>query len=964
MIDLTKEIKIKSNFLENVLDKKDMSECGLGDLDIDELESRLEEMESEEGIFGGTSSMEDIVGNLEDSGFDEEERETVDTREINRFDEDTNTKKFKEIVREKFVNSDDSKYEIFFKEMLFSFPYLFYMIYKSVKNRTKDDLGEFLIGNIIISSVFTVITILMKVGNLNTILEVKQMIISSLTITVISALALFQDKNKVVTEEEIEEELEELDDEGYTEEEDTEEEDTEEEDTEEEDEEEYENYGDYEEEISATTKEYLENFPIPENILNTSLTKKQLINRLTKSIELSERKRLNCDYTDRESIFNSLSEFIFCNNPGFSEQKKIAKNSIVYNNISFLIYEGLRAIYSELTYTGEYTMEVLNLVESKLFYRLEVKLPRLVKLTRVNLEIEYIETKFKKNESDNDVCIKVSSYSDYLIFKVMKDSRTPVTIGDVIRYYDEDENYSVYEDFFSNKFDLPIIAGLQNEEKPLPIDLADDNETNIAILGASGSGKSWVIFSFVFNLILQSHPGDVSFVLMDFKKDPQFTALGRLPHILGCFSGEDIDNFIDIVKEINLELERRKAICDKFNVSKWSDLRKIFEKDVDNRHKFPWLFLIIDETPAILNALRTMSKKDEFAKEFIQVLSSISKQARSYGMKIVMTAQRSVNTDFPRDIYTQCSIVYALKLNERDLKLADMLDKNIPSAERTGIAVFKKDTFVNKVSMKCLGIGGIDSEQTQQITRAIALEWHLRIDEETYYDTFCGMRLTDNRRQRREQVMGEYSRGIIFTEDIKGLSSEEINRVIGKATEKVYGIKYEEKEYEKEIERPLIVAGKKKENAYVTSDVTEEDEKGKGNLKDIDEEENIVGVEEIDNVDREKREEIQGLIELTAKQKMDRLRMELAKKKIQLEAEESKSKEIDTTNNQDSREYSNINRNPLNVINKRRIDIFIKKYSSNGRIRKSELEEIFPKEDIQEALNDILIVEDGEHYLA
>lgn len=971
MIDLTKKIKIRKDFFDNVLNKITIDDIMRGDMEFSEEElAELEGMYDEEDEFADrTIDIGDLKSVVDEFGF----RESVNIeniREGNVSIEDFKEKLFKDIVQEKLVQRDDSKYEILFKELLFSFPYFFYMIYMSIKNRNKDDLGQFLRSNIVVSTIFVVIASILHFSGFDIIFKFNQLLIVSLGLIGISSLMEIQLKNKVQQGSYIQEETDDTEEgieaeEGYQE-------GFEEnygEDYGEEYEEDYEE--EYEEEIepSINMKQYLENFPLKENVLQTNISKRQLEARLSKCLEMSERKRLTCDYSDRRSIFESMEEYIFCNNPGFSELRNIPKNSTIYNNICFLIYDGLRSIYNELRYDGTTTMKVISLAENKLFYKLEVKLPSEIKINKVNSDIKYIENKFKKDESDNDVSIKASSYSDYLIFRVMKDSKVPVTIGDVIRYYDEKDDYSLYEDFFSDEYGLPIIAGLQNEEKPFILDLADSSETNMAVAGTTGSGKSWVIFSFMFNLILQSHPGDVSFILFDQKNDTQINALAEFPHVLGKFSGDSINNFIDIMKEINLELERRKAICNSFNVSKWADLRKLFAKDVENRHKFPWLFIIIDETPAILSDLRTLStKKHDLEKEFIMIISSISKQARAYGMKIILTAQRGVNQDLPRDVMTQCSIMYALKMNERDLETIGMADKGVLSAERTGVAVFKKATLTNKINMKCLGIGGVEDTQILHITKIAALEWHLRIDEDEYYYNFQGMRLTDNREERRNRVLENYKIGKIFPEDPSEKSSKEIDDVLGESTKRVFGIEQvrKQKEVEPVVEKPLVVAGKKEEDTYVPPVVDKNDWQEKGKIEDIDEEGRIVGVTEMESVNKEKREKINKEIEISDEQKRKNLKNELLRKKISIN-NNLLNKESDVTKEKSTKEIEeqvmSVTRD-LTVRSDRRIDKFIKQNYTNGRVKKSELKEVFTKEEIDDALSDLLIVEHDGYYIA
>lgn len=740
MLDLTKPLAkpIRKAFLENVLDGIDRSkviEDDMGDMPLDHLNKLLEELDTNVGTITPVDRLEQVVR-------DRGESPTAPSKWWIEKDS-------KGMPIEPKFNTGDP-----ITKVLVAPYYLVKYVIKSVQRNIespRNDLIPFLKSLFLSFGALAIFAILLIANDLKFIVSAKELAIISTVISLGSKVA-----SHVMGEDEFDEEISDIE-ETYLPKEDIEvHDDTEYFEPEEYESDEFDYFDDidYDTETDSTManhsmlkKEYSKNLKLDENIIRPTITDDEFNNKLVDVLLNNEHNRRKVP-KNREELVMSFSDYILCNNPGFSETKTIPKGSIVYNNINYLIYEGLRGIFTQLTYTGEHIMTVSSVVENQLYYKVEVALPKIVKLAGVVRDLNILESKFKEHEADNEVDINVTAYSDIFVFRVKKPSNSIVTWGDIIRYYDPVTDKKTYEEFMSPKYRFPVIAGLQNDETPIIFDIAKN--TSMAIAGTSGSGKSWVVYSLLFNILIQCHPGDANFVILDFKGDPQYMELARMPHVVG-YHGE-IERYNDYLKEIVLELNRRKQITKKIGISKWDDIRDKFKDDPEKLHKFPWLFVVIEETAAVLSSLETASKKTELKDEFIRNLKEVAKQGRSLGMRIIMISQRTTDKELPRDIEAECGVKFTLKLKDADLDRVDMLPSGVVAPRRKGVAVFKEENLTEPIIIKTMGIGGLNDEQVKNLTRMLAFEWNLRVSDEELARQYPTFKLTDNRSVRREQV--------------------------------------------------------------------------------------------------------------------------------------------------------------------------------------------------------------------
>ena len=511
----------------------------------------------------------------------------------------------------------------------------------------------------------------------------------------------------------------------------------------------------------------------------------------------------------------------------------------------------------------------------------------------------------------------------------MKPTNAILTMGDVLRYYSPTQDVKTYYDFMDDKYDLPVLVGLQNEETPHIFDMAEN--TNLSIAGTTGSGKSWAVFEFLLNLVLQSHPGDVSFIIMDFKREDLYSTFSRLPHVVGFFNHSDAQMYSNYLKEIVLELDRRKELLNRLGVSKWSELRKSLKDCPEELHKFPWLFVILEETASVLSTLDQESK--EAKDEFIGLLVSIAKQARSLGVRLMLISQRTIDKELPRNVASECGVKYAFQLLETDLDLVGMKPVGIIPPVKKGIALFKHAGLTSPIIVKTLGAGGLNDVQISNLIWMLAYEWQLRVDYNEIKNNFPTLNLANNCLERRIKVLQDYKDGKMFKEDVKekDLSAvvQGVNQDLG--YEGSYESSYESS-YERSVERKedkIIASGTKKSKVIDLDDIVNDD---------------------VDN-DVDNGKENKGI----AKSLWG------IGKEVSIVRDEDKGnlKEVKAKNKQEEvKKYLSYMNNKLDI------QSYIREYGDNNRIKKEELFKIYDREEVLEAELNIEIVEDGDYYRA
>jgi S-DNA-T family DNA segregation ATPase FtsK/SpoIIIE len=182
---------------------------------------------------------------------------------------------------------------------------------------------------------------------------------------------------------------------------------------------------------------------------------------------------------------------------------------------------------------------------------------------------------------------------------------------------------------------LAAPVGLDAGGQPLVLDLKESALGGMGphglVVGATGSGKSELLRTFVTCLALTHPPDVVSFVLIDFKGGATFAGMEALPHVAGSITNlADDPTLVDRMEAALAGEQRRRQriLRDAGNVPSLAAYR---ERAADTgAEPLPYLVVVIDEFSELLTA----------RPEVIDLLVSIGRLGRSLGMHLMLASQR------------------------------------------------------------------------------------------------------------------------------------------------------------------------------------------------------------------------------------------------------------------------------------------------------------------------------------
>lgn len=491
---------------------------------------------------------------------------------------------------------------------------------------------------------------------------------------------------------------------------------------------------------------------------------------------LSEAFKRNSKYTgqgykaiSRGDIMNSMSGYLVSNFDNFGAWKEVNERSTVYMNISFTLFLALEKMHNRFSKGSrnedgviEYgKMYVRDVKENTMMYKVFVELPEYFKLRDINRNREELTNVLKSSEDDTDTGFLVSTYRQGFVFKLYKPVRQLISLGDIIRYRDEDRGVSTLDEYLDDGIGLPVLLGIKNNEYPVVVDYEDN--TSGVIVGGSGSGKSWATFLILENFVIANDYHSLNMIIYDKKAAPFWRNYAMLPHVLGYHS--DVDKLLDICNEVYAEIGRRKEVLNKMNVESVAGLRKKHyrNKEYEKLRDMPLLLFIVDEITSTMMELQTTNK--ELYDSIKGVMTQISAEGRSLGVRMVVIGQRSIDTSVPKGVMANASFKLGMKMDTQSDYNAmgmeeDIKNFGIPSGAGAGIV---KGNNLETAFVKTLGVGGVNDEQVLALLRVLSLEWTRRSLGDTFdKDAYRMFKTSYNRDEFRKEALKHLANGEII----------------------------------------------------------------------------------------------------------------------------------------------------------------------------------------------------------
>lgn len=172
------------------------------------------------------------------------------------------------------------------------------------------------------------------------------------------------------------------------------------------------------------------------------------------------------------------------------------------------------------------------------------------------------------------------------------------------------------------------------------------------VAGTTGSGKSEIIQSYILSLIVNFHPYEVGFLLIDYKGGGMAGLFKDMPHLLGTITNLDGSESQRAMASIKSELARRQRIFSNHNVNHIDSYNKLF-KNGEAKEPIPHLFLISDEFAEL--------KKEQ--PDFMAELVSTARIGRSLGVHLILATQKPSGV-VDDQIWTNSKFKLALKVQD------------------------------------------------------------------------------------------------------------------------------------------------------------------------------------------------------------------------------------------------------------------------------------------------------------
>ena len=179
---------------------------------------------------------------------------------------------------------------------------------------------------------------------------------------------------------------------------------------------------------------------------------------------------------------------------------------------------------------------------------------------------------------------------------------------------------------------LRLPLGRDVSGKPVCGDLS--SMPHLLIAGATGSGKSVGMNTFLISLLYQNSPADLRFIMIDPKR-VELTPYNGIPHLLTPVITDPEKAAIGLRWAV-AEMNRRYQLCAELghkNIAEFNGCQEIHEegRELPGHQNMPGIVIVIDELADLMMAA---------GKEVEASICRIAQMARAVGMHLIVATQR------------------------------------------------------------------------------------------------------------------------------------------------------------------------------------------------------------------------------------------------------------------------------------------------------------------------------------
>jgi len=175
--------------------------------------------------------------------------------------------------------------------------------------------------------------------------------------------------------------------------------------------------------------------------------------------------------------------------------------------------------------------------------------------------------------------------------------------------------------FIEHESKLAFSLGRDVSGHPIVADLA--KMPHLLIAGATGSGKSVAVNSFIISLLYRGSPSEVKFILVDPKR-VELNLYNGLPHLLtGVIT--DHQKAVNALKWAVAEMDRRYKLLSEVHK------RNISEYNSSAPNRLPYIVVVVDELADLMSVAQN---------EVEATIVRLAQMARAVGIHLVLATQR------------------------------------------------------------------------------------------------------------------------------------------------------------------------------------------------------------------------------------------------------------------------------------------------------------------------------------
>ncbi len=181
---------------------------------------------------------------------------------------------------------------------------------------------------------------------------------------------------------------------------------------------------------------------------------------------------------------------------------------------------------------------------------------------------------------------------------------------------------SFAESMNKNLTNLVLGIGIDGKLMTKPL----EDMPHLLVAGATGSGKSVGVNTFILSLIYQNSPSELKFLMVD-PKQVELGMYDGIPYLLAPVETNP-DKALKILKWTVNEMERRYTLLKEYKVKKLDEYNKKMTGDT-----LPRIVVVIDELADLM--MNRNTKKDTE-----NCITRIAQKARAVGIHLIVATQR------------------------------------------------------------------------------------------------------------------------------------------------------------------------------------------------------------------------------------------------------------------------------------------------------------------------------------